>query len=41
MGFEITDRVTELNARLEAFMQTHVYPREHDYEEFTLSPENL
>lgn len=41
MGFEITDRVAELNARLEAFMQAHVYPREHDYEEFTLNPENL
>ena len=41
MSFEKTDRVIELNGRLEAFMQAHIYPREHDYEEFTLNPENL
>ncbi len=41
MGFEQTPRVIELNMRLEAFMREHIYPREHDYEEFTLDPANL
>ena len=41
MGFELSERVVELDARLEAFMREHIYPREHDYEEFTLNPENL
>ncbi len=41
MGFEKTERVIELNARVEAFMQEHVYPREHDFHEFTLDPQNL
>ena len=41
MGFQKSDRVIELDARLEAFMQEHVYPREHEYEAFTLEPENL
>ncbi len=41
MGFEQTPRVIELNTRLEAFMREHIYPREHDFEEFTLDPANL
>lgn len=41
MGFEQSDRVLDLNVRLEAFMREHVYPREHDWEAFTLDPENL
>jgi acyl-CoA dehydrogenase len=41
MGFEQTPRVIELNTRLEDFMKEHIYPREHDYEEFTLDPANL
>ncbi|AWZ00312.1 acyl-CoA dehydrogenase, short-chain specific [Rhodobiaceae bacterium] len=41
MGFEQTPRVIELNTRLEDFMREHIYPREHDYEEFTLDPANL
>ena len=41
MGFEVSERVRELNAQLEAFMQEHVFPREHDWEEFTLDPANL
>lgn len=41
MGFEMTERAQQLNARVEAFMQEHVYPREHDWEEFTLDPANL
>ena len=41
MGFEASEKVIEINARLEAFMQEHIYPREHDWEEFTLDPANL
>jgi acyl-CoA dehydrogenase len=41
MGFQSSERVQELNARLEAFMQEHIYPREHEWEEFTLDPANL
>ena len=41
MGFEKSERVITLDEQLEAFMREHIYPREHDYEEFTLNPENL
>ena len=41
MGFEASEKVIEINARLEAFMQEHIYPREHGWEEFTLDPANL
>ena len=41
MGFQKSARVIDLDARLESFMREHVYPREHDYEEYTLNPENL
>ena len=41
MGFEKSHRIVELNGRLEAFMQEHIYPRERDYEEFTMNPDNL
>ena len=41
MGFEKTQRVLELNARLQAFMDEHIYPREHEWHEFTLDPANL
>ena len=41
MGFEVSEDIIALNARLEAFMQEHIYPREHDWEEFTLAPANL
>ncbi len=41
MGFEKSQRIVELNGRLEAFMQEHIYPRERDYEEFTMNPDNL
>jgi len=30
-----------LNVKLEAFMQEHIYPREHDWQEFTLDQNNL
>ena len=41
MGFEATDRVRELNVKLEAFMAEHIYPREHDWEEWCLDQDNL
>jgi len=41
MGFEISPKTKELNTRLEAFMQEHIYPREHDWQEFTLDHNNL
>ena len=41
MGFEVSEKVQALNARLEAFMQEHVYPRESDWREFTLDQNNL
>src|SRR5210317_35911 len=40
MGCELTERGGELNARVEAFMQEHIYPREHEWEEFTLDQNN-
>ena len=40
MGFEMSDRVKHLNAKLEAFMDEHIYPREHEYEEFTADQNN-
>jgi len=41
MGFQASERVQELNARVAAFMQEHVNPREHEWEAFTLDPANL
>lgn len=41
MGFEVSEKVMEINARLEAFMEEHIYPREHDWNEFTLDQNNL
>ncbi len=41
MGFEISPKTKELSIRLEAFMQEHIYPREHDWQEFTLDHNNL
>lgn len=41
MGFEISPKTKELNIRLEAFMQEHIYPRERDWQEFTLDHNNL
>jgi acyl-CoA dehydrogenase len=41
MGFQHSERVVELNARLQAFMDEHIFPREHDWEEFCLDPANL
>jgi len=41
MGYEVSERVAEIKVRLEAFMEEHVYPREHDWNEFTLNQDNL
>ena len=41
MGFEINETVSVLNARLEAFMAEHIYPREHDWSTWTLNQDNL
>jgi acyl-CoA dehydrogenase len=41
MGFEVSEKVQLLNARLEAFMQEHIYPREHDWNAFTFDQDNL
>ncbi|MEP0200756.1 MAG: acyl-CoA dehydrogenase family protein [Halioglobus sp.] len=41
MGFEISEKVRELNSRLEVFMEEYVYPRENDWNEWTLNQDNL
>ena len=41
MGFEASEKVVELNARLQAFMEEHIYPREHDWDEWCLDQDNL
>ena len=41
MGFEVSEKIQLLNARLEAFMREHIYPREHEWNAFTLDQDNL
>ena len=41
MGFEPTERALEISTRIDAFMQEHIFPREHEYEEFTSDQDNL
>ena len=41
MGFDVSEKVQTLNIKLERFMQDHVYPREHDWQTFTLDQKNL
>ena len=41
MGFEISPRAEDINNRLKAFMDEHIYPREKEYEEFTGDHNNL
>ena len=31
MGFEPSERATEISARIGAFMDEHIFPREHEY----------
>ena len=39
MHFEFTQRVKELQKRLTAFMEEHVYPNEARYHEHTNGPD--
>lgn len=41
MGFTLSDRVMELHARLQVFMEEHIYPREHDWSAWCLDQNNL
>ncbi len=41
MGFAVSERVMELNNRLEVFMEEHIYPREHDWNEWCLDQNTL
>ena len=40
MSFELTPRAEEINNKLKAFMDEHIYPRESDYDEFTNDHKN-
>ena len=41
MGFEVNEKVSLINAQLQAFMKAHIYPREHDWNTWTLNQDNL
>lgn len=41
MGFEMSERSRDLNVQLQAFMEEHIYPREHEFEAFTSDQNNL
>ncbi|MEM7411381.1 MAG: acyl-CoA dehydrogenase family protein [Myxococcota bacterium] len=41
MSFEPSERVTEIRARLQAFMDEHIFPREREYEAFVSDHTNL
>jgi acyl-CoA dehydrogenase len=41
MGFEVNEKVSLINAQLQAFMEAHIYPREHDWNTWTLNQDNL
>ena len=41
MGFEVNEKVSLINAQLQAFMETYIYPREHDWNTWTLNQDNL
>ncbi|MCH2080909.1 MAG: acyl-CoA dehydrogenase family protein [Saprospiraceae bacterium] len=40
MNFEYSDKVKELRARVQAFMEDHIYPVEKEVAEFNLDPKN-
>ena len=40
MDFEPTERVLELRARVDAFMEEHIFPRELDHGEWVEDPQN-
>lgn len=41
MNFEHSQKVQDLLAQLEAFMDEHIYPNEHDFHDFVHDPANL
>ena len=41
MGFEVNEKVSLINGQLQAFMEAHIYPREHDWNTWTLNQDNL
>ena len=41
MGFQLSERTAQLQTRLQAFMEEHIYPREHDWEQWCLDQNNL
>ena len=41
MNFDHTDKVKELIAKLEAFMDKHIYPAEEEHYEWVTDPANL
>ncbi|HET7203488.1 MAG TPA: acyl-CoA dehydrogenase family protein, partial [Steroidobacteraceae bacterium] len=40
MGFQYSPKVQDLMRRIDAFMQQHVYPAEHEYQAFVEDPAN-
>lgn len=40
MNFDYTDKVMELQERVDGFMQEHIFPREQEYNEFVEDPAN-
>jgi len=41
MNFEFTERSKELQAKVDAFMQAHIFPREKAYSDFVQDPKNV
>ena len=41
MNFEFTERSKQLQAKVDAFMQQHIFPREKAYAEFVQDPKNV
>lgn len=41
MGFELSERAQDLKIQLQAFMDEHIYPREHEFGQFTSDQNNL
>lgn len=41
MDFEYSDKVKDLMARVDSFMQEHIFPNEQEFDEFVHDPENL
>ncbi len=41
MGFELSERARDIQIRLQAFMEEHIYPHEHEFEMFTSNQDNL